>query len=397
MNTKSRKVEITTGPFDPGGQPDSRTGQPLELSIFGWNVRAGMCGSKAVLADPERYQDYWKWPSSSTLIREADRIGIDGQFQFGMWAGWGGEIGWCTAGLEWSSASAATAAITERIGIVSTVHPLMNYHPTVVAKMGGCLDHVSGGRWALNIVSGQNPDDFRMVGITDLPSSPERYARCDEFTTLMKHLWASDEPIDFEGEYYQAYGARIEPLPVRKPRPVLINAGQSEAGLDFACRQADMIFTAPPGSRLPDYADVINKAHSIAGKHGRRVRAAAMTFGVFDETDAKAERTMRWLEDEIDQEAVSNFVASAIGTSTAAGADPNDEWFGMGREEFVKMGIGLSGYQLVGGYDSIAEQLRALHEIGAEHVCICFLEPREALQQLEEHIIPRLKNMGLRH
>ena len=57
----------------------------------------------------------------------------------------------------------------------------------------------------------------------------------------------------------------------------------------------------------------------------------------------------------------------------------------------------VSGYQLIGGYDSIAEQLRALHEIGAEHVCMCFLEPREALQQLEEHIIPRLKKMGLRH
>lgn len=398
MTQKAITVDVTRGPFDPGGQPDSRTGQELELSIFGWNVRAGMAASKAVLTDPERYQDYWKWPASSKLIREAERIGLDGQFQFGMWSGWGGDIGWGTAGLEWSSASAATAATTDRIGLVSTVHPMLSYHPTVVAKMGASLDHIANGRWAMNIVSGQNPNDFMMVGMRNPPASAERYAMCDEFTTLVKHLWTSDVPINFEGEYYQAYGAKIEPLPARKPRPVLINAGQSEAGLDFACRQTDIVFTAPPKGRLDDYAAVVEKAHEVAAKHRRKVRVAAMTFAVFNETDAGAERIMRWLEDEIDHVAVSNFIRSTMGTSTAttSGTDESDPWLGLGREQYLRMGIGLSGYQLYGGYDTVAEKLRALHEIGIEHVCMCFLEPREALQQLEEHIIPRLKKMGLR-
>ena len=397
MPKKVVKAEVLRGPFDPGGQPDSRTGQPLELSLFGWNVRAGMSGSKAVLTDPDRYQNYYQWPIASDLVRRAEEIGLDGQFQFGMWAGWGGEIGWCTAGLEWSAASAATAAITERIGIVSTVHPLLNYHPSVVAKMAGTLDHIANGRWSLNVVSGQNIDDFRMVGISEPPSSPARYERCDEFVTLMKHLWANDDPIDFEGEYYQAYGARIEPKSVRRPRPVLINAGQSPAGLDFACRHTDVVFTGPPGGQLEDYAAVVEKAHAIAASHGREVRIAAMCWAIIDETDAAAEATKAWLEEEIDHEAVRNMLTSMAGSSNAmASPDDDDPWLGIGREEFMRMGLGLSGYQLVGGYDSVAEQLRALHDVGAEQVCMSFLEPARALEQLNEHVLPRLKKMGLR-
>ena len=61
----------------------------------------------------------------------------------------------------------------------------------------------------------------------------------DELVTLLKHLWASDDPVDFEGEHYQCYGGYVAPNPVRKPRPILMNAGQSDTGFDFACRQAD--------------------------------------------------------------------------------------------------------------------------------------------------------------
>ena len=94
----------------------------------------------------------------------------------------------------------------------------------------------------MNIVAGQNPKDFAQFGIKEPPPSEVRYAICDEFVTLMKYLWTSDRPVDFEGEYYQAYGAFVNPKPVRKPRPVLMNAGQSGAGFDFACKQADWVF-----------------------------------------------------------------------------------------------------------------------------------------------------------
>ena len=94
------KAEVFKGPFDPGGQPDTKTGQPIELSLFAWNVRSGLTASKAVLSDPEHLQDFWEWPRSSQLLREADRIGMDNQVQYGMWTGYGGPSQWNNAGLS---------------------------------------------------------------------------------------------------------------------------------------------------------------------------------------------------------------------------------------------------------------------------------------------------------
>jgi dimethylsulfone monooxygenase len=390
------KAEITRGPYDPGGQPESRTGQPLEVSLFAWNVRAGLCGSKAPLSDPARYRDYWQWPIASGLLREAERIGMDGQFQFGVWKGFPGPAGWATASLDWAAASAASAAITERMAIVGTAHPVLHYHPVHLAKMGGSLDHIANGRWRLNIVAGQIPDDFRMFGMTEIPTGPERYAMCDEFTTLMKLLWHSDAPVDFEGEYYQAYGARIEPKPISSPRPVLINAGQSEAGKDFACRQTDMVFVAPGSARVEEFAALSKELNERASAYGRTIRVAALSFVVMGDTDAEARKIMQWLEDEIDHEAVSSFFGAAAGTSNEIDADPDDPWLGIGKEEFLRVGLGLTGIQLTGGYESVAEQMRALYEAGVEHICLGFWDPQRALGQMEEHVLPILKKMNLR-
>lgn len=392
---KSVKAEVLRGPFDPGGQPDVRSGQPLELSLFAWNIRSGLSGTKAVLSDPERYRDYWDWSISSKLLTEAERIGLEGQFQFGMWAGWGGDSGWATASLDFASAAAAGAAITERLRHVSTVHVGYRFHPLHIAKIGACTDHISNGRWGLNIVPGQNKADYAMFGFEAAPPSEVRYAIADEFVTLTKHLWASDEPIDFEGEYFQAYGAVIEPKPTSRPRPLLINAGASSTGMDFACRHTDMVFVSPWGG-LEDYPPLVQDVHSRAAKYGRRVQVAAMSYLVMEDTDAEAERVVDWLKSELDKSAIENFIHGATGTSADVSPDDDDPWLGVPQEQWESFGLGLTGYQLFGSYETVAERIRALHETGVEHVCLGFLEPKRGLQQMEEHVLPILRKMNLR-
>ena len=110
MAQRRVKAEVFRGPFDPGGQPETRTGQPMELALFAWNVQSGLSASKAVLADPARYRDYWRWETSSELLREAERIGFDHQVPYGMWSGYGGESGWNEQGLDFATAAAAGAA-----------------------------------------------------------------------------------------------------------------------------------------------------------------------------------------------------------------------------------------------------------------------------------------------
>jgi FMNH2-dependent dimethyl sulfone monooxygenase len=388
------KAEVLRGPFDPGGQPEARTVQPLEVSLFAWNVQGGMSANLATLRDPARYRDYWHWPVASRLLREAERAGFDHQLQYGSWSGYGGRSEWAEAALDFATAAAASGAVTERLGIFTTVHATYRFHPLHVAKIVGCLDFVTGGRVGLNVIAGNSPIDFRQFGFQEMPSSEERYAVADEFTTLMKHLWTSEAPIDFEGEYFQAYGASIAPKPVRRPRPPLMNAGQSGPGFDFACRHADWVFVSPSSGRLEDYSELVSRAHRIAGGYGRTVHVAASCYCVMEDTDEEARRTVEYLEENIDEDAVRRFIAVAIAPN--GGFDETDPWAGLGRETFVRMGMGMGSFQLHGSCETVAEQLRALHETGVENAVVCFWDPQRGVQQMRERVFPLLKKMKIR-
>jgi len=400
MSSRRIRADVFRGPFDPGGQPPTRTGQPLELALFAWNVQGGLSASKAVLTDPQRYRDYWHWPTASKMLREAERIGFDHQVPYGMWSGYGGETGWNDAGLDFATAGAAGAAITERLGMFSTVHVGYRFHPMHIAKIGANIDFISGGRWGLNIVAGSNPSDFLKFGFESVPPGEARYALADEFTTLMKYLWTHDEPIDFEGEYFQCYGGFIAPKSVRKPRPVLMNAGQSARGFDFACRQADWIFVAPNTGQLSEYAELASKAHELAASYGRTVRVAAMCYGVIKDTDQQAEDTVNWLQDNADIDAIRTYIRAMTGTSVEYDGDPGDDadpYSGYGRDVFMKVCLGMAAYRLSGSADTVVEKMRCIHEAGIEMLAIGFLDPIWGLQRMEHDVIPRLISLGLRN
>lgn len=397
-----KKMEVTRGPYDPGGQPDTRTGQPLELGFFAWNIKGGMTASKAVLDDPDRLQNFWEWKRSRGLVELAERIGFDYQVPFGRWLGQGGETDYNGAALDFLASAAATAPITERMGLFSTAHLTYKFHPLHVAKFGATIDHISDGRWGLNVVSGYSAREMAAFGMNEPIEHDEAYRMCDEFVTLMKHLWWEDERIDFEGDYYQAYGALVTPKPARRPRPILMNAGGSEAGLDFATRHVDWIFTTTPS--LEAYAARVDKVHKMAAVHDRKVRVATMIWVLPEATDVLAKARYEEVIDQIDRQAVMNFLGQVDnqGASTPKDfgfgeRDEVDPWCGVGRDNYIAFALGITATHVVGGYESVAEQLRALHESGLESLLFCFVDPQKGLHQMEDDIIPILKKMGLRH
>ncbi len=157
----------------------------------------------------------------------------------------------------------------------------------------------------------------------------------DEFTTLLKYLWTEDERIEFEGEFYQSYGGIVSPKPLSNPRPVIMSAGNSDVGIDFACRQADWAFVTAP--TLQGYKDRVSEVHRLAAKYNRKVRAATMVYVIEDSTDARAEETKQWLEDEVDEVATRNFLDSMKRMSYMddyldgqQGGD-RDPWAGVGK------------------------------------------------------------------
>jgi len=395
-----KRAEILRGPFDPGGQPDTRTGQPMELGFFAWNIKGGMTASKGVLANPARYQDFWHWDNAVRLVQLAERVGFDYQVPFARWIGQGGETAYNDSNIDFLTSAAATAPLTSRLSLFSTAHVTYKFHPLHFAKFGATIDYISKGRWGLNIVTGYSAAEQEAFGIRPLISHDEAYDMADEFTTLLKYLWSEDERIEFEGKYYQSYGGIVSPKPVSRPRPVIMNAGNSEKGIDFACRQADWIFVTAP--TLEGYRTHISAAHAKAAKYGRRIRAATMVYVIQDHTDERAFATKRWLEEEVDQVATLNFVNSlkrtAYSDSFFDGKDEQDDPYGgVGKDMFLRIALGIGAWQITGGFETVAERIRELHEVGIESILMCFFDPLGGLHHMEDNIIPILKKMKLRN
>ena len=394
----ARQADILRGPFDPGGQPDTRSGNALELGFFAWNLTSGMTASKAVLSDPERLQDFWHWDTALHMNQLAERIGYEYQVPFARWKGHGGPSRYNNESLDFLAAAACLAPVTTTLGIFSTAHVTYKFHPLHLAKIGATIDYVSKGRWGLNIVTGSgNLSENSTFG--QKPAEHDKaYDIADEFATLLKWLWL-EEPIDFKGDYYQSYDATVLPGPARKPRPVLMNAGNSPAGLNFAAKQCDWAFLT--GITLDEYRELVNRLHGLASGYKRQVRPATMIYIIMAETDRKAHELVQWVEAEVDKVAMHDwlFVGRAKrpdGAINRLGKDPNDEWAGIGRDMYMRWAMGLTAWHVYGSYESVAEQLRALHDTGIESVLTCFFDPIRGLHQMEDDVIPLLKKMGLR-
>lgn len=178
----------------------------------------------------------------------------------------------------------AMAVVTERIGLIATASTGYN-EPYTLARKFASLDHISRGRAGWNIVTSGGVDEAANYGFDAIPDHAGRYVRAAEFVDVATALWDSWEDdavvldaetglfadpnkvhtIDHDGARFKVRGPLNTPRPVQG-RPLLVQAGSSESGKDFAARYAEAIFTAQ---------------RSIADGQGfyRDVKARAVKFG----------------------------------------------------------------------------------------------------------------------
>ncbi|MFI8189071.1 NtaA/DmoA family FMN-dependent monooxygenase [Streptomyces sp. NPDC085946] len=141
----------------------------------------------------------------------------------------------------------ALAAVTDRLGLAATVSATFN-EPYDLARRLATLDHLSGGRAAWNVVT--SPDaftgaNFRRGGFLD---RSERYTRAAEFVATARELWDSwppggtPRPFAHRGLHFDIAGEFTVPRPPQG-HPVVIQAGDSDEGREFAAAAADVVFT----------------------------------------------------------------------------------------------------------------------------------------------------------
>ncbi len=156
----------------------------------------------------------------------------------------------------------AIAARTERIGLIATASTSYN-HPYTLARAFASLDHLSQGRAGWNIVTSGGADEALNHGLDARPAHAARYERAREFLDVVLDLWDSFDdgaivadqesgifadtslvgPIDHKGTHFSVRG----PLNIQRPvqgYPLLVQAGSSEDGKEYAARSAEAVFTA---------------------------------------------------------------------------------------------------------------------------------------------------------
>ncbi|MFI6479698.1 LLM class flavin-dependent oxidoreductase [Nonomuraea sp. NPDC050663] len=258
------------------------------------------------ITDIRHYQD---------LARTAERGKLDSLFLADGLALWGNARHNALGGLEPLTLLAALATVTDHIGLIATVSTTYN-EPFHVARKLASLDHISGGRAGWNIVTSAGEAEAANFGVTR-PSHGVRYHRAEEFLQVAINLWDSwsedavvadrragvfadtgkIRPLDHEGTHFRVRG----PLNVQRPpqgRPLLVQAGSSEDGKEFAARFAEAVFTAQ--QTLPDaqefYADLKARLHPY-GREPHELKILPGASPIIGSTEREALRLERDLEE----------------------------------------------------------------------------------------------------
>lgn len=283
----------------------ARVGGPMQLNAVVYGLGSHEAAWRMPESDPHAVT---KLPFWIDVAQRAEAAGFDALFLGDVLALQAGADKHLSDAMDPIVIMSALAAVTSRIGLIATASTSFD-HPFHLARRFACLDHISGGRAGWNIVTSSNPLEARNFGLDTMPEHAERYARAGDVVDAVIALWDSWDAdakiadqqggryldpakvrrVDHQGPFVRTAG----PLNVPRPpqgRPVLAQAGSSEAGRAFAAARADIVFTVQSdlGEAQRFYRDM--KARAVqAGRDPNDLRILPGIVPVAAATRAEAE------------------------------------------------------------------------------------------------------------
>ncbi|MBI4502736.1 MAG: LLM class flavin-dependent oxidoreductase [Gemmatimonadetes bacterium] len=274
----------------------------------------------------------------------------------------------------WSTA-AALAAVTRTLELMVAVRPTM-HHPSLLAKQAANIDHISGGRVSLNVVSSWWAEEARQYG-TQFDQHDRRYARTSEWLDVVSGMW-SQPHFSFLGDFYHIQNAILEPKPVQKPRPVLYAGGESPAAKDLIARKCDAyLMHGDPPERIAEKITDLRARREFLGLE-------VMTYGlagyvVCRKTETETRKEIQRITDV---------------KQNAAGYANYEDWLQNTKleqrvsvEDYSVSNRGLKA-GLVGTPEQIAERLLQFERAGAHLVLLQFSPQLEEMERFAEEVIP---------
>jgi F420-dependent oxidoreductase-like protein len=250
------------------------------------------------------------------------------------------------------------ASHTKHIEFGPLVSPVSFRHPTFTARMAAAVDDLSEGRLILGLGAGWQEREHNNYGFDLLPKR-ERFDRFEEGVEVITKLLRSDEPVDYDGQYYRLQEGILLPRPQRpEGPPILIGGNGLKRTLPLTARYAKewnaLMTTA---ERFTELNEQLDNLITSQGRELNEVRRSMMVGCIFGKDENQ-------LQDRV--------------TQRTGGKLTIDELISQGR--------------IVGTPTMMVDQLSQLAEAGVQRVMLQWidLDDLEGLEAIAKHVLPQL-------
>ncbi|ADX44750.1 Alkanesulfonate monooxygenase [Paracidovorax avenae ATCC 19860] len=353
--------------------------EPVKFAYWVPNVSGGL-----VVSTIEQRTD-WSLEYNQRLAVAAEQAGFEYALsQIRFTAGYGAEHQ-----HESVSFSQALLHATTRLKVLAAILP-GPWNPAVVAKQIATIDHISGGRIGINVVSGWFKGEFQAIGEPWLEHD-ERYRRSNEFIRALKGIWTQDH-FTFKGDFYRFNDYTLSPKPLQKPHPEIFQGGSSRAARDNAASVSDWYFTN--GNTPEGLQAQIDDIQAKARANGHTVRIGVNAFVIARDTEEEAQAVLQDIIRHAHVEAVQAFgdAAKQAGRSSPEG---EGNWATSTFEDLVQYNDGFRT-NLIGTPQQIAERIVALKAIGVDLVLTGFLHFIEEVEYFGRKVLPLVRELEAR-
>jgi FMN-dependent oxidoreductase (nitrilotriacetate monooxygenase family) len=404
---------------------------PTALHVGGWRHPEATLDD---ILEPSRYQHIARVLEAAKFdgCFFADLFGLYDVHQggFDAYVRRGGQISY----LDPTVVLPVMAAVTTHLGLGATLSTTF-HTPYHLARWLGSLDAMSGGRVAWNVVTSATDLEAQNAGMTELPPRGERYDRADEVLEACFALWNSWDPdamvrdkqsgimsdpskvhyANYEGRWVKTRGPLSIP---RSPqgRPVILQAGSSDRGRDFAARWAEAVFTIQRGeAEMRDFYTDMKARVQAQGRAPETCVILPAISVVLGETRSIARERADYLNSLIDDELILASASSNLGADVTKVDSPQTLTRLQGNQgiqgsqdvlEQVMKAEGVTfkeavskrreGREMVGTQADIADRLQAMFESG---ICDGFvLTPTMfpgMFEQFCRGVVPELQRRGI--
>jgi alkanesulfonate monooxygenase len=319
------------------------------------------------------------------IARAADQLGFYGVLTpTGIWC----EDAWLV--------TAALSRETTRLKFIVAFRPGLT-SPVLAANMAGTFQRLSRGRLLLNVVSGGHSDELRRFG--DFMPHDERYARCEEFLSVVRGAW-DEKPHDFTGTYYTVEGATVFEQP--DPLPDIYFGGSSPPAIQVAAKQANVYLTfGEPPAQVAEKISWVREAAAPLGRDLRfGMRIHVITRDSSQDAWAEAGRLLGYAsDDELASTQATLAVSESVGQRRQQSllekyrrsGDPRDLeihpalWAGVG---LLRGGAGTA---MVGSHAEVADLIEEYAANGVQEFILSGYPHLEEAYWFGEGVLPELR------